>query len=39
MMTDFMTFRDLAATALFMPTYRNLQYTFKTVNICSRFRG
>ncbi|WP_156898238.1 hypothetical protein [Methylocapsa acidiphila] len=30
LMTDFMTSRDLAATALFMSSYRALMYTFST---------
>jgi hypothetical protein len=31
LMTEFMTSRDLAATALFMPAYRALDHTFQTV--------
>ena len=31
LMTEFMTSRDLAAMALFMPAYRSLDYTFGTV--------
>jgi hypothetical protein len=31
LMTDFISSRDLAATALFMPTYRALEHTVKTV--------
>ena len=31
LMTDFMNSRDLAATALFIPTYRALNHTFRTV--------
>jgi hypothetical protein len=30
LMTQFMTSRDLAATALFVPAYRSLHHTFKT---------
>ena len=31
LMTNFINFRDVAATALFMPTYRALDHTFRSV--------